>query len=122
MFYRFDSSKNGYVDAEFLSPKASTDVYRGKSSKRVGVYLLPADSSKGLSYPASDIHKQARELYKINRIRIRHDRDAVTAKLVSKKCVVPLISHPPRDIVQLVGFSTNTSHRCAGMNQTWITL
>lgn len=29
MFYRFDSQKNGCVEAEFLNPNASTDVYRG---------------------------------------------------------------------------------------------
>jgi light-regulated signal transduction histidine kinase (bacteriophytochrome) len=44
MFYRFDSGKNGRVDAEMLNPMASTDVY------------------KGLHFPASDIPKQAREL------------------------------------------------------------
>jgi hypothetical protein len=38
---------------------------------------------KGLNYPASDIPVQARELYKINRIRILHDRDSETARLVS---------------------------------------
>lgn len=29
MFYRFDSQKNGCVDAELLNPQASTDVFRG---------------------------------------------------------------------------------------------
>ncbi|CZR69011.1 related to phytochrome [Phialocephala subalpina] len=66
MFYRFDSQKNGCVDAEMLNPQASKDVYRG------------------LHYPASDIPKQARELYKINRIRILHDRAAETARLVCR--------------------------------------
>lgn len=27
MFYRFDSQKNGRVDAELLNPQASTDLY-----------------------------------------------------------------------------------------------
>lgn len=40
----------------------------------------------GLHFPATDIPKQARALYKINRIRILYDRDAETARLV---CVVP---------------------------------
>lgn len=37
----------------------------------------------GLNYPASDIPKQARELYIINRIRILLDREAETSRLVS---------------------------------------
>jgi light-regulated signal transduction histidine kinase (bacteriophytochrome) len=41
-----------------------------------------ADIMTGLNFPASDIPKQARELYKINRIRILYDRDAETARLV----------------------------------------
>ncbi|KAG4444154.1 hypothetical protein IFR05_000383 [Cadophora sp. M221] len=67
MFYRFDSQKNGYIDAELLNPKASTDVWLG------------------LNYPASDIPKQARELYKINRIRILLDREAETSRLVCRQ-------------------------------------
>lgn len=65
MFYRFDAQKNGCVEAELMNPQASTDVFRG------------------LHYPASDIPPQARELYKINRTRILHDRDAETSRLVS---------------------------------------
>ncbi|KAH6693329.1 putative phytochrome-like histidine kinase PHY2p [Leptodontidium sp. MPI-SDFR-AT-0119] len=67
MFYTFDSQKNGCVDAELLNPKASTDVWLG------------------LNYPASDIPKQARELYKINRIRILLDREAETSRLVCRQ-------------------------------------
>jgi light-regulated signal transduction histidine kinase (bacteriophytochrome) len=37
----------------------------------------------GMHFPASDIPKQARELYIINRVRLLHDRDAETARLVS---------------------------------------
>ncbi|RDW95280.1 hypothetical protein BP5796_01043 [Coleophoma crateriformis] len=66
MFYRFDSQKNGSIEAELLNPNASSDIYRG------------------LHYPASDIPKQSRDLYKINRIRILHDRDAETARLVAR--------------------------------------
>ncbi|RDW88143.1 hypothetical protein BP6252_00175 [Coleophoma cylindrospora] len=66
MFYRFDNQKNGSIEAELLNPNASSDIYRG------------------LHYPASDIPKQARDLYKINRIRILHDRDAETARLVAR--------------------------------------
>ncbi|KUJ09902.1 uncharacterized protein LY89DRAFT_760652 [Mollisia scopiformis] len=33
MLYRFDSQKNGCVDAELLNPQASTDIFRGKSKK-----------------------------------------------------------------------------------------
>ncbi|KAH6678577.1 putative phytochrome-like histidine kinase PHY2p [Halenospora varia] len=61
MFYRFDEDQNGIVDAELVNPEASS-----------------------LHYPASDIPKQARELYKKNRIRILFDRDAETARLVCR--------------------------------------
>jgi PAS fold len=30
MFYRFDSQKNGSVDAELVNPRASEDIFRGK--------------------------------------------------------------------------------------------
>ncbi|KAF7878833.1 hypothetical protein EAF04_000036 [Stromatinia cepivora] len=66
MFYRFDSEKNGCVEAELVNPKASDDIFRG------------------LHFPASDIPKQARDLYKINRIRILYDRDEETARLVCR--------------------------------------
>ncbi|KAE8453730.1 hypothetical protein EG329_009241 [Mollisiaceae sp. DMI_Dod_QoI] len=66
MFYRFDKQKNGCVDAELVNPQASEDLFRG------------------LHFPASDIPKQARELYKINRIRVLYDRDAETARLVCR--------------------------------------
>ncbi|KAG4028223.1 hypothetical protein MFRU_023g00600 [Monilinia fructicola] len=66
MFYRFDSAKNGCVEAELVNPKASEDIFRG------------------LHFPASDIPKQARDLYKINRIRILYDRDEETARLVCR--------------------------------------
>ncbi|KAL2067218.1 hypothetical protein VTL71DRAFT_1642 [Oculimacula yallundae] len=66
MFYRFDGHKNGCVEAELVNPLASLDLFRG------------------LHFPASDIPRQARELYKINRIRILYDRDAETARLVCR--------------------------------------
>lgn len=66
MFYRFDKHKNGCVEAELVDLRASEDLFRG------------------LHFPASDIPKQARELYKINRIRILYDRDAETARLVCR--------------------------------------
>ncbi|EDN97971.1 hypothetical protein SS1G_12828 [Sclerotinia sclerotiorum 1980 UF-70] len=66
MFYRFDTEKNGCVEAELVNPKASDDIFRG------------------LHFPASDIPKQARDLYKINRIRILYDRDEETARLVCR--------------------------------------
>ncbi|KAI1006538.1 hypothetical protein K3495_g1682 [Podosphaera aphanis] len=66
MFYRFDNQKNGCVDAELVNPRASKDLFRG------------------LHYPASDIPPQARELYKINRIRILYDRESETSRLVCR--------------------------------------
>jgi light-regulated signal transduction histidine kinase (bacteriophytochrome) len=80
MFYRFDSQKNGCVDAELVNPRASNDLYRGKLESIVTTLLI---CILGLHFPASDIPKQARELYKLNRIRILYDRDAETARLVS---------------------------------------
>ncbi|KAH6719286.1 putative phytochrome-like histidine kinase PHY2p [Leptodontidium sp. MPI-SDFR-AT-0119] len=79
MFYRFDMHKNGCVESELVNPQASLDLFRG------------------LHFPASDIPQQARELYKINRIRILYDRDAETARLVCRDAeafAVPLdLSH-----------------------------
>ncbi|WEW55793.1 hypothetical protein PRK78_001226 [Emydomyces testavorans] len=66
MIYQFDPSWNGMVVAELVDPKASKDLY------------------KGLRFPASDIPKQARDLYKINKVRLLYDRDLVTARLVCR--------------------------------------
>jgi light-regulated signal transduction histidine kinase (bacteriophytochrome) len=51
---------------ELIDPRASKDLYRG------------------LHFPASDIPKQARELYMINTIRILYDRDQESARLVCR--------------------------------------
>jgi len=66
MFYKFDLLKNGCVDSELVVPHASDDFFRG------------------LQFPASDIPEQARELYKLNRIRILFSRDEETARLVCR--------------------------------------
>ncbi|OJJ50720.1 hypothetical protein ASPZODRAFT_11575 [Penicilliopsis zonata CBS 506.65] len=66
MIYQFDSSWNGIVIAELVDPRATKDLY------------------KGLRFPASDIPKQARDLYKINKVRLLYDRDLVTARLVCR--------------------------------------
>ncbi|TVY37494.1 Cyanobacterial phytochrome B [Lachnellula subtilissima] len=83
MMYRFDEQMNGSTDAELVHPEASNDLFRGKQPR--------------LHFPASDIPKQARDLYKINRIRVLHDRDAETARLVCRDATdfaVPLdLSH-----------------------------
>ena len=52
--------------SELIDPRASKDIYRG------------------LHFPASDIPKQARELYMINTIRILYDREQDTARLVCR--------------------------------------
>ncbi|OCK81645.1 hypothetical protein K432DRAFT_295026 [Lepidopterella palustris CBS 459.81] len=67
MIYQFDQSWNGRVVTELVDPRATKDLY------------------KGLNFPASDIPKQARDLYKINRVRILYDRDQETARLVYRK-------------------------------------
>lgn len=66
MVYQFDSNWNGMVVAELVDPRATKDLY------------------KGLHFPASDIPKQARELYKINKVRLLYDRDLTTSRLVCR--------------------------------------
>jgi light-regulated signal transduction histidine kinase (bacteriophytochrome) len=66
MIYQFDHSFNGRVVTELVDPRATKDLF------------------KGLNFPASDIPKQARELYKINKVRMLYDRDQETARLVCR--------------------------------------
>ncbi|OCT46390.1 phytochrome-like histidine kinase PHY1p [Cladophialophora carrionii] len=66
MIYQFDHSWNGRVVAELVDPRATKDLY------------------KGLNFPASDIPKQARDLYKINKVRLLYDRDQETSRLVCR--------------------------------------
>jgi light-regulated signal transduction histidine kinase (bacteriophytochrome) len=66
MIYQFDSSFNGRVVTELVDPRTTKDLYYG------------------LTFPASDIPKQARDLYKINKVRLLYDRDLVTARLVCR--------------------------------------
>lgn len=66
MIYQFDSAWNGRVVAELVDPRATRDLY------------------KGLNFPASDIPKQARDLYKVNKVRLLYDRDQETARLVCR--------------------------------------
>ncbi|KEF54446.1 uncharacterized protein A1O9_09613 [Exophiala aquamarina CBS 119918] len=66
MIYQFDQAWNGRVVAELVDPRATKDLY------------------KGLNFPASDIPKQARDLYRINRVRLLYDRDQETARLVCR--------------------------------------
>lgn len=66
MIYQFDGNWNGRVVAELVDPRATRDLY------------------KGLHFPASDIPKQARDLYRINRVRLLYDRDQPTARLVCR--------------------------------------
>jgi light-regulated signal transduction histidine kinase (bacteriophytochrome) len=66
MVYQFDQLWNGRVVTELLDPRYTKDLY------------------KGLNFPASDIPKQARELYKVNRVRLLYDRDQETARLVCR--------------------------------------
>lgn len=66
MIYQFDQTFNGRVVTELVDPRATKDLY------------------KGLNFPASDIPKQARELYKLNKVRMLYDRDQETARLVCR--------------------------------------
>lgn len=66
MIYQFDDSFNGRVVSELVDPRATKDLYMG------------------LNFPASDIPKQARDLYRINKVRLMYDRDQETARLVCR--------------------------------------
>ena len=66
MVYQFDQAWNGKVVTELVDPRATKDLY------------------KGLNFPASDIPKQARDLYKVNKVRLLYDRDLETARLVCR--------------------------------------
>jgi light-regulated signal transduction histidine kinase (bacteriophytochrome)/CheY-like chemotaxis protein len=66
MIYQFDQQFNGRVVTELVDPRATKDLF------------------KGLNFPASDIPKQARELYKINKVRMLYDRSQETARLVCR--------------------------------------
>lgn len=66
MIYQFDQSFNGRVVTELVDPRATKDLF------------------KGLNFPASDIPRQARELYKLNKVRMLYDRDQETARLVCR--------------------------------------
>lgn len=66
MIYQFDSLFNGKVVTELVDTAQTRDLY------------------KGLHFPASDIPKQARELYKVNKVRLLYDRDMQTARMVCR--------------------------------------
>jgi light-regulated signal transduction histidine kinase (bacteriophytochrome) len=66
MIYQFDQAWHGRVVTELVDPNTTRDIY------------------KGLNFPASDIPKQARELYKVNKVRMLYDRDQDTARLVCR--------------------------------------
>ncbi|KAF1923005.1 uncharacterized protein M421DRAFT_407728 [Didymella exigua CBS 183.55] len=66
MIYQFDQTFNGRVVTELVDPRATKDLY------------------KGLNFPASDIPKQARELYKLNKVRMLYDREQEAARLVCR--------------------------------------
>lgn len=66
MIYQFDENWNGQVVTELVDSSATKDLY------------------KGLNFPASDIPKQARDLYRVNKVRLLYDRDQETARLICK--------------------------------------
>ncbi|CZT46010.1 related to phytochrome [Rhynchosporium secalis] len=66
LVYQFDETTAGTVVSEIVDSRASTDIYRG------------------LKFPSSDIPKQARDLYMINKIRVLYDRDEPSARLICR--------------------------------------
>ncbi|KAK7743972.1 hypothetical protein SLS62_010387 [Diatrype stigma] len=83
MIYQFDAAFNGKVVTELVDPAQTRDLFRG------------------LQFPASDIPKQARELYKLNKVRLLYDRDLQSARLVCRKLIntVPTDKNPSGYIV-----------------------
>ncbi|KAK4046108.1 hypothetical protein OIV83_006334 [Microbotryomycetes sp. JL201] len=63
MVYQFDEEWNGKVVSEQVDWTKTHDLYLG------------------LNFPASDIPPQARELYRINQVRLLYDRDQPTARM-----------------------------------------
>lgn len=66
MIYQFDAAFNGKVVTELVDPAHTRDLFYG------------------LHFPASDIPKQARDLYKLNKVRLLYDRDLESARLVCR--------------------------------------
>ncbi|XRM45664.1 hypothetical protein ABZX51_008742 [Aspergillus tubingensis] len=66
MIYQFDSEANGDVVAELVDTRMTKDLY------------------KGLHFPSSDIPKQARDLYRLNKVRILYDREQMSSRLVCR--------------------------------------
>ena len=66
MIYQFDHTWNGQVVCELVDWNDTHDLYRG------------------LHFPASDIPAQARDMYKINKVRLLYDRDQTTARMVCR--------------------------------------
>ncbi|THH10468.1 hypothetical protein EW145_g1296 [Phellinidium pouzarii] len=64
LVYQFDDQWNGQVVSELVDWRQTRDLY------------------KGLHFPATDIPAQARELYKINKVRLLYNRSQTTARLV----------------------------------------
>lgn len=64
LIYQFDETFNGRVVAELVERGKTTDLF------------------KGLMFPAADIPAQARQLYKINKVRLLYDRSQTTARMV----------------------------------------
>ncbi|CEH19422.1 phytochrome-like protein [Ceraceosorus bombacis] len=67
MIYQFDEAWNGQVVCELVDWSETHDLYRG------------------LHFPASDIPKQARDLYMINKVRLLYDRDQPSARMVCRE-------------------------------------
>ena len=67
MIYQFDEQWNGQVVCELVDWSDTHDLYRG------------------LHFPATDIPKQARDLYMINKVRLLYDRDQPSARMVCRE-------------------------------------
>ena len=77
LVYSFDAQWNGQVVAELVDWSKTHDLY------------------KGLMFPMTDIPAQARELYRINKVRLLYDRAQTTARLVLRSkedLLYPLVS------------------------------
>lgn len=87
MVYQFDQAWNGKVVTELVDTRATKDLYRGLHVCPPTLSFICTLSDSFLifqKFPKSDIPAQARELYKINKVRLLYDRDQDTARLVCR--------------------------------------
>ncbi|CZT07560.1 related to phytochrome [Rhynchosporium agropyri] len=94
MIYQFDNTFNGRVVTELVDPRATKDLYKGASfglltiaHSMAGPTVTRATLQTPLTcFAMPDIYQgQARDMYKVNKVRLLYDRDLETARLVCRE-------------------------------------